>query len=72
MAGEGAVLLANNPSKAYSLFSDFEPVGWDPDDKNGDLGPEKDIYSLRRTTGSMGRFVYIIPTTKSTKTGDSR
>ena len=49
-------MLAHNPSKAYSLFSDFEPVGWNPDDKNGDQGPEKNIYSLRRDHGVNGTF----------------
>ena len=51
-------MLANNPSKAYSLFSDFEPVGWDPDDDGDSAGvvQRKNIFSLRRDHGVNGTF----------------
>jgi hypothetical protein len=47
-------MINNNPNETYSLFPDFEPVAWNPDDVDG--GIDKVIYSLRRDHGIHGTY----------------
>jgi hypothetical protein len=47
-------MINNNPNETYSIFPDFEPVGWNPDDD--DSGGANTIYSLRRDHGVHGSY----------------
>ncbi len=47
-------MISNNPNETYSLFPDFEPVGWDP--LAGDRDGAKMVYSLRRDHGVPGAY----------------
>ena len=47
-------MINNNPNETYSLFPDFEPVGWDPDEAA--MSEEKTVYSLRRDHGVLGNY----------------
>ncbi|HAJ78406.1 MAG TPA: hypothetical protein DCO75_01425 [Fibrobacteres bacterium] len=46
-------MIKDNPDDVYAIFSDFEPVGWNPDDGDDDCGL---IYSLRRDHGVNGTY----------------
>jgi hypothetical protein len=44
-------MINNNPNETYSLFPDFEPVSWSPQEDSGEI-----IYSLRRDHGIGGGY----------------
>ena len=47
-------MINNNPNETYSLFPDFEPVGWNPDGDDDKEG--RTVYSLRRDHGVLGSY----------------
>jgi hypothetical protein len=47
-------MIKDTPNDAYAIFSDFEPVGWEPGDD--DKGRDTTVYSLRRDHGVNGMF----------------
>jgi hypothetical protein len=47
-------MIKDDPHDAYAIFSDFEPVGWEPGGE--DCGDDSTVYSLRRDHGVNGAY----------------
>jgi len=47
-------MIKDTPNDVYAIFSDFEPVGWNP--SGGEEGDDNLVYSLRRDHGVGGFF----------------